>query len=323
MTSTLDAATPLPGPPLSRRRGDRVRTVLRGLGETFITVGLVLLLFVVYEVYWTDVVSAGKQEEATTALDDAWASGADPLLDDPPPDGPPLADPPSDAPVLDAPVLDVPVGQQRTSRHDVVDGQGFAKLHIPSFGSDFQFTVLEGTTEDTLSVGPGHYTGTAFPGEDGNFAVAGHRVGKGAPFNDLDALRSCDAIIAETATAWYVYRVLPMDTEVADWAVGRGTDPTCAGSTGERTPVVPLGGLYAGVVGRQIVLPSQSDVIAPVPGEPAAQPVEGESLALLTLTTCHPRFSARERMIIHGVLVQTWPKDGAAQGQLPPEMSEG
>jgi sortase A len=35
-----------------------------------------------------------------------------------------------------------------------------------------------------------------------------------------------------------------------------------------------------------------------VPGDPTARPTE----ALITLTTCHPRFSGRERLIIHGVL---------------------
>ena len=41
-----------------------------------------------------------------------------------------------------------------------------------------------------------------------------------------------------------------------------------------------------------------SQVIAPVPGDPGATPTE----RMITLTTCHPMFSARERFIVHGVL---------------------
>jgi sortase A len=47
-----------------------------------------------------------------------------------------------------------------------------------------------------------------------------------------------------------------------------------------------------------LTTPGNGDVVAPVPGDPTARPTE----ALITLTTCHPRFSGRERLIIHGVL---------------------
>jgi sortase A len=298
VSTTLHDAPP-PGPRPSRHRGDRVRTTVRGFGEAFITVGVVLLLFVVYQLYWTDVVSAGKQAGATTALEQTWAGG--------------------DNPIIAAPTG----GQQRTSSHSVAQGDGFAKMYIPSFGADYQFTVLEGTDAGTLATGPGHYQGTAFPGEPGNFAVAGHRVGNGAPFNDLNLLRSCDAILTETATTWYVYRVLPMADEVTGWSAGRGgQDPSCTGADGEASPLTPLGGAYTGVVGREIVDPSTVEVIAPVPDNPGANPSNAHVVPMLTLTTCEPQFSARQRMIIHAVLVQTWHKDGSAQGTLPPELAK-
>ncbi len=289
MSTTLNDA-----PGRSPHRGDRVRTAVRGAGEAFITLGVVLLLFVVYQLYWTDVVSAGKQADATTALDQQWAG--------------------ADKPVIAAPA---DAGPQRTSSYSVAQGEGFAKMYIPSFGADYQFTVLEGTDPATLEAGPGHYEGTALPGQAGNFSVAGHRVGNGAPFNDLDLLQSCDAIVTETADAWYVYRVLPMADEVDGWSAGRGAQPSCTGADGEADPVTPLGGDYTRVVGRDIVEPSRGDVIAPVPESPGASP----SVAILTLTTCEPRFSARQRMIIHAVLVQTREKAGSPPGQLPPELA--
>ena len=175
-----------------QRRPDPVRTAIRGIGELLLTVGLVVLLFVFYEAYFTNWSSAEKQRQATAKLDDTWHNGRG-LVDRP------------------------------------VQGAGVAKLYIPAFGPDFVFTVLEGTDAGTLEAGPGHYLGTATPGEVGNFAVAGHRVGKGSPFNSLDQLSSCDAIVVETADHWYVYRVLPLQGELAGWSAGKGTRSQCRG----------------------------------------------------------------------------------------------
>lgn len=57
-------------------------------------------------------------------------------------------------------------------------------------GQGHQFAVVEGVQEHELRTGPGRYPDTQLPGQDGNFATAGHRVGKGAPFNDLGALEA-------------------------------------------------------------------------------------------------------------------------------------
>ena len=113
------------------------------------------------------------------------------------------------------------------------------------------------------------------PGEQGNLAIAGHRVGRGSPFLDLDQMRPGDPIVVETADAWFVYRVLG-DPATGDFA----TDPT-------------------GIPGREIVSPYQVSVISPTPGGAAAGPASG---AYLTLTTCHPKYSAQQRMIIHARL---------------------
>ncbi|GLZ41322.1 class E sortase [Actinokineospora sp. NBRC 105648] len=290
--TTPDPGGPTPsglvGPGERPERPDTLRSVIRTIGEVLMTAGLVVLLFVVYEVYVTDLVSAGKQREATTALDDRWKSDPAAAPEDP----------------------------ERVERFQgLAEGSGFAKMYVPAFGTDYSFTIIEGTTEKTLEIGPGHYTGTAYPGEPGNFAVAGHRVGKGAPFNDVDLLNSCDAIVVETHYSWFVYRVLPKSEEVAGWAAGKGADPRCRG-------VSPLGGPYAQVVGQEIVAPSQGAVIAPVPGQLGAEASVGEQATLMTLTTCHPRFSDRERLIVHAVMVQQWAKDPAKPGETPPELKE-
>ena len=68
--------------------------------------------------------------------------------------------------------------------------------------------MLKGTEEKQLSQGPGHYADTAMPGEQGNVSFAGHRVGKGSPFLELDQLRPGDPIVVETSDSWFVYRML-------------------------------------------------------------------------------------------------------------------
>ena len=113
------------------------------------------------------------------------------------------------------------------------------------------------------------------PGGVGNFAVAGHRTTYGKPFNRIAELEPGDALVVRTADLWFVYRV----TE------------------------------------HHIVLPEQVDVVAPVPGEPGAEPER----ATITLTACHPMFSARERYIVHGELEGWMP---VADG-VPAALTEG
>lgn len=267
-----------PPPESSRGRGGKaVRTV----GELLITAGLVVLLFVVYELYVTDLFSARKQATAAADLNQDWSSSP-----------------------------------ARELHPELIDGKAFAKLYIPGFGADYDFTIQEGTDADALEVGPGHYKGTALPGEPGNFAVAGHRVGKGAPFNDLDLLSSCDAIVVETETDFFVYRVLPHSDEIANWATGKGAQPQCAKVSTLRTDA-PDGGAYGQTFGREVVSPSQGDVVAPVPHQATDVLPTAQQVALLTLTTCHPRFSDKQRLIVHAVLTNQYPKPpGASYAQL-------
>ncbi|MGM1060878.1 hypothetical protein [Saccharothrix sp. Mg75] len=130
------------------------RRMLRGLGELLVTLGLVVLLLVVYEVYVTDLISAGKQGEASAALDERWSADANTVQQ---------------------------VGPQRQSRVDLVQGEAFAKMYVPVFGADFRFAIVEGATDRDLEIGPGHYPGTALPGENGNFAVSARRCRRPLP----------------------------------------------------------------------------------------------------------------------------------------------
>lgn len=266
---------PITAPSPSAAPDGPVRKTVRTFGELLVTAGVVVLLFVVYEVYVTDWVSAGKQREASAELDDRWSNG-------------------------------------RHVRTEPIDGKAFARMYIPSFGADYQFTIQEGVDAETLEIGPGHYKDTALPGEPGNFAVAGHRVGKGAPFNDLDLLNSCDAIVIETADRFFVYRVLPMKEEMGSWEGDKGREPQCANVSTLRDPSVADGGPYGATFGRVIVTPDRRDAVAPVPYQRGAALPTASRASLLTLTTCHPKFSARLRMIIHAVLTNEFQKEPGA-----------
>ncbi|MDQ1021911.1 class E sortase [Streptomyces afghaniensis] len=87
------------------------------------------------------------------------------------------------------------------------DGEAFAVLRIPRFGPDQAPVIVEGVSQKALQKGPGHFPGTALPGEVGNVAVAGHRTGWGQPFHRLPELKKGDAIAIEWNRTAYTYRV--------------------------------------------------------------------------------------------------------------------
>jgi sortase A len=88
------------------------------------------------------------------------------------------------------------------------DGETFAIMHIPRFGSDYQVPIAGGTTRArTLDpIGIGHYLNTPMPGAVGNVALAAHRTTYGKPFNRIADLHIGDAIVIETQGGWYTYR---------------------------------------------------------------------------------------------------------------------
>lgn len=219
-----------------RTRGTRVAGVVLGTtGELLITVGVVLVLFLVWQLWWTDVVADRDQDAVVRSLQEQW--GTHGHTDGSAPIAPRQAGPPPGIPV-------------------VPNATVFATLHIRGFDRPV-VPLAEGVgLQDVLNVlGAGHYPGTAMPGQVGNFAVAGHRTTYGKPFHDIDRLREGDPIVVETRDAFYVYRV----------------------------------------TSSEIVLPDQVSVIAPVPADPGAAPTE----RIMTLTACHPLYSARERYVVH------------------------
>ncbi|MEV0977409.1 class E sortase [Streptomyces sp. NPDC049915] len=87
------------------------------------------------------------------------------------------------------------------------DASALAVLRIPRFGSAYHPVIVEGVTQNDLAKGPGHYPGSAMPGEVGNFAVAGHRTGWGEPFRKLNTLVRGDALVVAWRGRTYTYHV--------------------------------------------------------------------------------------------------------------------
>lgn len=215
----------------SRGRTRSIAGTLVGLiGELLITAGAFLLLFVVWQLWWTDVIADGEHTQIIQELQSDW--GPEPKQVAAPESGPP-------------PTVEQPE-----------DTKVWGTLHVPKFDKQ-QAPIAEGVSlEEVLNVkGNGHYPGTALPGEVGNFSLAGHRSTYGRPLHDIARLEVGDPIVVETKDAFYVYKV----TE------------------------------------HEIVMPDQVEVVAPVPGEPGAEPTE----RMLTLTACHPQYSAAQRYIVH------------------------
>ncbi|WKX71475.1 class E sortase [Streptomyces sp. XD-27] len=200
----------------------RVRTVVRTLSEICLTLGTVIVLFVVYVLYWTGVRADAAMDREIDRLQDRWSTGAltgtDPGAGTDTGTGPDADADGGSGSGADADGADPgPGSRARPGR----PGESFAIMYIPRFGRDWAKPVLEGTAAGTLKKGLGHYTGTAAPGARGNFAVAGHRRTYGDPFKDVPRLRPGDAVVLTDGTTWYTYRVdakpyrtLPSDTGV-------------------------------------------------------------------------------------------------------------
>lgn len=145
--------------------------LLRLIGRTFIAAGVLILLFLAYEVFGTNFVTERNQR--------ALAAGFEHELQA------------------------VPENPGPPPRPDV--GSGIARMIVRKINLDW--VVVEGVGVEALKKGPGHMTQTAFPGEIGNSVISGHRTTYGAPFWRLDELSTGDQIDMVTRSGSHVYRV--------------------------------------------------------------------------------------------------------------------
>jgi sortase A len=184
-TTTASAAEP--AVPMSRVEARRAAkaakdspavVISRVVGELFITTGVVMLLFVTYQLWWTNVRAHQQANSASHKLEQQWATGQD--------------DPSPAAGTFDP-------------------GEGFAIMYIPKL--DVKAPIAQGTdTDKVLNKGMiGHYDGalnTAMPWDKtGNFAVAAHRNTHGEPFRYINHLVPGDKVVVETSSTYYTYEI--------------------------------------------------------------------------------------------------------------------
>ncbi|MBA6438383.1 MULTISPECIES: class E sortase [Streptomyces] len=256
-----------------RRRGGRA-VLARGLwtaGELAVTLGVVVLLFVVHQLWWTNRQARAEARHEVSVLERRWQDGAEESVTPTP-----GATRSSDSAQGDGRGRDGDRDRDRSAGSGA-GGQGprrdqaYAVLRIPRIG--LTVPIAEGISRAAvLNKGyVGHYPRTAQPGQAGNVALAGHRNTHGEPFRQLDEVRPGDTVRIDTADARFTYVV-------------------------ERT--LPR------------TSPADGTVIARVPYSSAHPRYRyTEPGYYLTLTTCTPEFTSRYRLVVWARLKAAAPRD--------------
>ena len=107
--------------------------------------------------------------------------------------------------VVEAVALPRPISAPADAR-GAESSNALGTIAIPAIG--LSMTMLEGIRLTTLDQGPGHWPGTALPGQVGNVVVAGHRTSHSKPFRHLDALSPGDEVIFSMPNGQFTYHVV-------------------------------------------------------------------------------------------------------------------
>ena len=167
LTPEAAASAAEPRPGKPRSKARRI-TFWVGIG--LILAGLGLLAYVAWQLWGTNWVSKRHQREVTTNLQEDWAAGE---------------------------------GCDTYCPH----GKASALIRIPKFGKKYVVPVIEGTSQEILARGYGHFEDTAAAGQVGNYALAAHRVTHGEPLRHMPDLRPGDKVIVETRKFTYYYKL--------------------------------------------------------------------------------------------------------------------
>jgi sortase A len=175
-----------------------------------LTAGFLILLYVAYVLWGTGIQTERAQDEMRERIETVWETPAQESTEASPDE----------------------VTAEADARLEVEEVFGI--IRIPRLGDDWEWIVVDDVDLGSLTRGPGHYPQSARPGELGNLAIAGHRSGHGAPFQDLDQLQVGDTIEIERAGGVWTYRIdqAPTVIDPSDvWVV----DPV-PGAAGEAEP---------------------------------------------------------------------------------------
>ncbi len=208
------------------------------------TAGLLILLFVAYQLWGTGIFTARAQSSLKSNFKKEQAAYATANAT------PVTADPTTTVPGSTTAPNSVPQSKLvRAAPPIPAEGDVAGEISIPKIGINMAF--VEGTSRDDLKKGPGHYPETPMPGTLGNAAIAGHRTTYLHPFYNINELKPGDPIIVTTLAGKFTYKM------------------------------------------------TQQLIVAPTDVGVAANTPDAE----LTLTSCNPRFSAAQRIVIKAILV--------------------
>jgi sortase A len=236
-----EPGSPTPDAAMTTRSRDW-RWAVAGFGRTLIALGILVLLFVVYQLWGTGIQEARSQNQLENQFNDIIATAPAPTTT--PTTVSTVAPSVSVAPTV--PTTTLPLSAKPPGQ--VKEGDPLARIEIPKIGVDK--IVVAGVALSDLRKGPGLYPFSALPGQIGNAAIAGHRTTYGAPFFRVDELTAGDEIIVTTVQGKFRYLV----TEI------------------------------------KIVKPTDFSVL------------DQTKDATLTLTSCNPRYSSRQRIVVKAKL---------------------
>ncbi len=262
------------------------RRIVREVGLALITLGVIVLLFVAYQLVGTNFTEAHSQHKLASQF------SADMARDHTP----------AGSAQAHSPTVATPATSSPTALPSVPSGGAVDHLVIPKIGVD-KF-VVEGTNEDDLRKGPGHYASTPFPGQPGNSAIAGHRTTYGAPFFRLNELGPGDPIyITDLTGHTWVYKVSepPKVVSPDDVAV---LDPTSFPQLTLTTCNPRFSATSRLIVFARLVGPAEAPPAAPTTVAPAsAAPTAGAAAALAGTSLGHGESGAWLPSILYGLLV--------------------
>jgi sortase A len=229
----------------------RLARVLGAIGRVCITAGVLILLFVAYQLWGTGIREAQAQHRLSNQFEEQL--------------GHPLEQGPGST-TTTAPDATTTTSTPAPPPPAAGDGTAVAHIRIPRIGVDK--IVVQGVGVPDLKKGPGHYPTSPLPGQPGNAAIAGHRTTYGAPFNRIDELKAGDEILITTLQGSFRYQVRQ----------------------------------------QLIVQPDQVDILKDFGDD------------RLTLTSCNPKYSARQRIVVvsalQGPTAPASPKPpGAGEGE--------
>lgn len=171
--------------------------LLRVTGEVLVTLGLLVLLYLAYASWFTNLTASAKSNELAQQIEQNFAAQETGSL-----------------------TFSEPI---RVANIDSQAIEPIGLVYIPRLSSKvWGLPLVSGVDHHALSLGLGHYRSTEMPGEIGNFAIAGHRATNGEPFAYFEKLRNGDSVFVRTATNWFEYQLVAdqIVQEQETWVLG-------------------------------------------------------------------------------------------------------